>query len=363
MSTGKGDGRRTRSSALLLSAAAMLATAGAAQAIEINLQQVAWALADQLHATSPYTPKAKYSYNSTGGSITITRLGIGRYTVTLSGFAGGYDDDVLVTAYGSSNYCNTNGWGSYNAPAILVNCYAPGGSAADSEFTILYQKRRGNFGSAAQGIAFLIADQPTNPSYIADTTYQYNSTGGTNTISRKGTGSYYALLPGFNQKGGQVQVTAYTTSGRCNVVTWSSDKSGTTVAVQCVDASGAPSDQIFDLAYSIGTTLGKATATPGAYAWASMETKPKYSAEEAYAHNGLTTGNLLIKRTIAGEYSVTIPGSPSFSSSLVLVTGHNTGAGYCGVHGWSNTTAHVYCFDGTGTPNDTEFDVTFQTWK
>jgi len=162
MSTGKGDGRRTRSSALLLSAAAMLATAGAAQAIEINLQQVAWALADQLHATGPYTPQTKYSYNSTGGSITITHTGTGTYQVALTGFASGKGDHVSVTAYGSSsNYCNSGYWLSGNSPTLFVVCYAPGGTPADTEFAILYQKRIGNFGSASKGIAFLFADDPT----------------------------------------------------------------------------------------------------------------------------------------------------------------------------------------------------------
>jgi len=366
MSTAYFDGPRKLT--LFVATATLLATVGAGGTQSgggINgINQVAWALADQLHATSPYAPQAKYSYNSTGGSITIAHTGTGTYQVALTGFASGKGDHVSVTAYGSSsNYCNTGYWLSGNSPTLFVVCYAPGGTPADTEFTILYQKRMGNFGSASKGIAFLFADDPTNSSYTPDPNYQYNSTGGTNTVTRSGVGSYSAFLPSLTLKGGQVQVTAHNTNAHCYVGKWNSNKLGTTVNIQCSDASGVPTDYKYQLAYSIETTLGAVTKTPGIYALASNDTKSKYDANPTYAYNGLTTGDLVIKRTMSGEYSVTIPGSPSFNSSLVLVTGYNTGAGYCGIRSWSNTTAFVDCFDGTGTPKDAEFDVTYQTRK
>jgi len=346
---------------VLLSAAAILATVERASAIDI--QQVAWAWADQLHATSLYTPQTKYSYNSTGGSITITRTGTGAYTVALTGFLGGEGDDVQVTAYGGDHYCTVDGWGSGASPVIYVKCYAPGGAATDSKFTILYQKRGTSFGSDTQGIAFLWADQPTNPSYTPNISYQYNSTGGTNTITRKATGSYSAILPGLSPFGGDVQVTAIGTNGRCDVVGWGPIDIEETlgVEVKCVDASGTAADQEFSLAFSIGTTLGYSDSpTPGAYAWANNDSASSYSPSRSYEYNGLTKGRLVIQRSIVGEYSVTIPGHPSFSSSLVLITSYNAGGGYCNVQGWTKTTAHVNCYGRTGIPNDARFDITYQ---
>jgi len=350
---------------LLASAAALLVTAGVAGAPAINPQQVAWAWADQPHATSPYSPPINYSYNSTGGSITITRAGTGTYTVALTGFLSGNGDDVQVTAYGGNHYCNVVGWDSGPTPSIGVSCYAPGGKPADSKFPLLYQKRATSFGSASQGIAFLLADQPTNPSYTPNTNYQYNSTGGTNTITRNDTGLYTALLPGLDPDGGHVQVTAYGTSGRCYVTGWGTEISGgpLEVNIACVDATGAAADEEFNLAFSIGTTLGYVvgTSTPGAYAWANRDTNPDYKPSSYYEYNALTTKSVVIERSIVGEYSVTIPGSPSFNSSLVLVTGYKTDGGYCNVQRWTKKTAYVNCYGRTGIPKDTRFDVTYQT--
>jgi len=277
---------------------------------------------------------------------------------------GGEGDDVQVTAYGGDHYCSVVGWDSGSTPSIGVDCYAPGGTPTDSKFTILYQKRGTSFGSDTQGIAFLLADQPTNPSYTPNTNYQYNSTGGTNLVVRSSTGLYVAILPGLYPFGGDVQVTAYGTSGRCYVVDWNPIDIEETLGVKvaCVDASGTAADQEFSLAFSIGTTLGDLGGgqTPGAYAWANNDSASSYSPSRSYEYNGLTKGRLVIQRSIVGEYSVTIPGHPSFSSSLVLITSYNAGGGYCNVQGWTKTTAHVNCYGRTGIPNDARFDITYQ---
>ena len=339
--------------------------AGNPQVVSTTLAQVAWALANQPSATKPYQPPAGSSYNSTGGKITITRSGTGYYNVALSGFAidPPYNDDVQVTARGGTGYCNVVDWGSV-PPLIYVNCYTAGGTAADGEFTILYQKRYGHSGSAAVGNAFVWANEPTTSSYTPSTLYQYNSTGGTNTITRSSTGKYSVLLPGLTHIGGQVQVTAYDTNGRCWVTDWNVGSSGTTVNVGCADASGAPADEYFDLAYSIGTTFGDVNSTTaGIYAWANADTKQAYNPDLTYAYNGLTSGKLTIKRTSVGVYNVTIPGSPSFTSAIALATGYNTAGGYCGVVKWTGTTVYVDCRSSAGTPADERFDVTFQTHK
>jgi len=381
-------------------AATILTTAGGKAAYAAALEQVAWTLAHQPTATSAYSPPADLSYKSTGGSIAVAHTGTGTYIVTFTGFENTpvRNDDVQVSAYASSDYCNVGGW-DYVSPLdvshraaeqnllpgtstvfVYVECYAPGGSHADSQFTILYQKRKGGFGSASKAIAFLFANKPTSSSYTPKPAYQYNSTGGVNTMTRSGPGSYSAFLPGLTQPGGQVQVTAYDITsaeldahdlatesydgGRCNVKGWNSNPSGTTVNVECVNASGVAADQYFDLAYSIGTTLGQVdSTTPGVYARASKEANPKYVANPTYAYNGLTTGKLTIQRTAVGVYNVTVPGSPLYSSWLALVTGYKTGGGYCNGLLATLTTVTVGCFGAAGTPADSDFDVTFQAWK
>ena len=339
------------------------ATSIADQFSYLSFQQVAWALASK-PTTASYHPAAADSFNTTGGTITITRSGTGLYRVALTGFAADDYDAVQVTAYGGSGYCTVGGaWTSGSSPSIPVNCYAAGGKPANGEFSLLYQKRAGNFGSAGQGIAFLLADQPSTASYGANANYQYNSTGGSNTITRSAAGTYSVLLPGFTQSGGQVQVTAVGSGGgRCGVQSWSAANNGTTVHVACVNANGAAADQKFDLAYSIGTTPGNVNAkTAGVYVLANQDTTKKYTPADAY--NGLTSGSLTVTRTAVGEYRLTIPGAPSFDGAVALATAYGGGGNYCGIVQWTKTIVYVDCRSAAGTAADTGFALTFQAEK
>ena len=84
-------------------------------------------------STASYTPSALYQYNSTGQKNTISRGGVGSYTVTFPGVSvnGG---SVEVTAYGGgSEYCSIGWWGSN---AVQVYCYANGGAPADGPIVL-----------------------------------------------------------------------------------------------------------------------------------------------------------------------------------------------------------------------------------
>jgi hypothetical protein len=102
---------------------------------------LAYAWADQPTASS-YTPSTFYSSNPTGGAISITRLGTGRYSVTWSGLGSNLLDggDVQVTAYGSAGptsnaHCKVEFWGSQDA---YVRCFSPTGTLVDSDFSVLF---------------------------------------------------------------------------------------------------------------------------------------------------------------------------------------------------------------------------------
>jgi len=95
---------------------------------------VAYAWADQPTSAS-YTPSTFYSWNPTGGSISITRNGTGNYTAFWSGLVLLDGGDVQVTSYGGGNaQCKVVGWGSNSAN---VRCFAPGGAPVDTYYTVL----------------------------------------------------------------------------------------------------------------------------------------------------------------------------------------------------------------------------------
>lgn len=100
----------------------------------------------------PYIPSATYSYNTVGRAAanTVTRTGVGVYTVTCKGVGGGSlfagsgtwgaGGHVQVTAYGSNaNHCKVNSWGT-GAPNFTasVSCYNPAGTRADTLFDLLF---------------------------------------------------------------------------------------------------------------------------------------------------------------------------------------------------------------------------------
>jgi hypothetical protein len=251
-----------------------VASAGAAHATTVN--RIGWVWANAASATSPYAPYVNYSYNSSGGPIVITRTGTGSYRVDFGKlYTTAPGGDVQVSAYNTTGYCMSAGWGHADKGKIIqayVTCYAANGSAADSQFTLLYQLHSGNIGNAGRGLAYLWADQPTLASYTPSGAFQYNSTGALNTVIRNGTGDYKVTLPGLTRTGGSVQVTAYDGSpaARCKVSKWNNNSNATFIYVLCFNSSGQAADEYFNLAYSIGESFGHTNSATlrGVYAWA-----------------------------------------------------------------------------------------------
>jgi hypothetical protein len=233
---------------------------------------------------------------------------------------------------------------------------------------LLYQSRSGTFGSASAGLAFLWADEPTTASYTPELEYQYNSTGGTNTILRNSVGNYYATLPGFTGNGGDVQVTAYGAPARCKVGALGGGDAGAIVKVLCFDTSGVAADEEFDLAYAVKEPFGLTTASNshGVWAWANRPNDTvSYEPPAPEQYNGFATGRLTAQKLGTGQYAVNIPGQLSYRSSTILATGYGMGADYCNTSNWvSNATAntvYVNCYKQGGMPVDAEFDMTLQT--
>lgn len=346
---------------------AMAATLGAAEAAG----RVAWVQGNQPNATTPYTPSSALSYNSAGGAITVTPVSAGVYTVSFAGLhSGGGSDDVLVSAYQTTGYCAAGNWSNVGKTLnATVYCYSATGLRVNAYFDLLYQERTGIFGTGSKGLAFVYANSPSTASYTPDSTRQYNSTGGTNTITRYATGSYVVDIPGLSYKHSDVQVTAVaansSTPARCKVQYWLSDGSnGTRVYVLCFDISGRAADELFDVAYAVEEPFGVGAPvnTPGAWAWAnSPGDATAYDTQAAYQYNGFATGKLTGQKSGTGGYVVNIPDYPSYSTSTALVTADGSNNSYCNPYGWLPIV--VNCYAQGGKPIDTRFDATYQTSK
>lgn len=319
--------------------------------------KVGWVWADQ-PASASYTPSASYSYNSSGGAIGITRSSAGTYAVTFSGLGSSLLSNVLVSGYQTDGTCKVSGWGVGSA-SIGVLCFDKNGNAADSYFTLVYQARSGTFGSASKGLAFLWADQASSASYTPSTSYQYNSTGGVNTMTRSGTGVYEAVIPGLDTVGGTVQVTAYGSgAGRCKVSGWGPNVDGQHIGVLCFDASGAPSDERFTLAFATKVPVAYlGTEVRGLYGWFQKSKGLNYKLSKTYRFNNLTGGALIGDRSAKGDTVVDTLSSPSLVTSNMMVTAYGSDNSYCNVSSWYPM--YTNCYTQGGHKKDSQYDVSF----
>jgi hypothetical protein len=342
--------------------AAALAVSLPAQA---EVGRIGWVWANE-PTTASYTPDAAHSYNSRSGANTITRISTGFYEVFMAGIYRAEASNVQITAYGSNaNYCNGGVWGHAGGSKVqaYVQCYDASGAVADSQFTLMYQSHSGNMGTAAKGLAFVSSFPYTPPP-----SYTYNSTGGTNTITHNGTGSYTVALPGLSASAGHVQVTAVgSPAHRCKVVDWNAGSGTTYVNVQCYDDTGTPADEYFSLAYLLGVPFAVTTPPTSyqTYVWADKPTdRNDYTPDDHRNFSNMKTGALKVLRTGTGTYTVTIPGTvPPYSTSNVLVTSYGGDNSYCNVVSWATSTINVACFAAGGAPANEQFDVSFQAWE
>ncbi len=74
-----------------------------------------------------------YTYNRSGGAVTVTHNATGRYTINFAGLDlnGG---NVVVSGYGGApTWCTVGSWGS---SSVNVTCFDAAGAPADSYWTI-----------------------------------------------------------------------------------------------------------------------------------------------------------------------------------------------------------------------------------
>ncbi|GAA1153833.1 hypothetical protein [Nocardioides aquiterrae] len=74
-----------------------------------------------------------YTYNRSGGEVTVVHNSAGNYTITFDGLNLG-GGNVVVSGYGGgANWCKVSSWGS---SSIGVLCFNSAGAATDSLWTI-----------------------------------------------------------------------------------------------------------------------------------------------------------------------------------------------------------------------------------
>jgi hypothetical protein len=314
-------------------------------------------------------PFSGLSYNSRNGVNTICRTGTGAYTVHFPGL-GVSGGNVQVTANDSiPGSCKVVSWSkSGSEEQVKVKCVSFGGSAQDTGFTASF---RGPGGPGLDSFAYLRANSPKSSSYTPSSTYQFNSTGsGLAKIKRSSKGAYTVSIPfqGGASATGSVKVTAYgSSSGVCKVVFWGpGSPTIETVAVQCYNHGGSPSDEQFTLAYMTRHNFVGDYFLANMYAWADNPVAASYTPDLAYQWdtNATQTGTVSISRQGVGTYDVFMPFQDNaLDEGNVQVTAYGGTSDRCQVDTWGfvpgGRSARVLCFTNSGVPDDTFYTVQY----
>jgi hypothetical protein len=204
--------------------------------------------------TLSYAPAPAYSFNSSGTINKITRLGVGQYQVNMPGPAvsGG---TVKVTAYGTAaDSCQVAGWvGLSTGQVVDVHCFDATGAAANDKFTVTYTNADDLLGDGGDS-GYLWGDDPTNPHYMPDLVYQWDTVGSQATVTRSVTGQYENQFPKASMGNtGDEQATAYGAVDAHCIVDGPAGKVGftQTADVFCYDTSGNPMDVYYTVQWMV----------------------------------------------------------------------------------------------------------------
>lgn len=340
---------------LVLAGGVAALTPSTAQAAPSLGRAFVWAHSPNAALNTPYTPSAAYSQNSTGATNTVVRTGTGQYTVRMPnlGRVGGV---VHVTAYGANaNSCSVYYWAPVGDRLDAhVRCLTPTGLRVNAPFTASFVNTAGLGGR----FAYVWANQPTTAAYTPSTSYQFNSAGATNTITRSGVGRYTVRIPSIGSAAGHVQVTAYgDVRARCKVVNWYLSGTAQLINVRCFTLGGALQDNRYTLTYVRGTGIQR--TTPAAYAWANQPATAAYNPAASYSYNSTGVENR-ISRVGVGTYRFWPSGMP-LGNGNVQVSAYGADSRHCKVDYWTpRTGVQVRCYTAAGALSDAYYDVAFQ---
>ena len=322
---------------------------------------VAYAYGDNPSARS-YTPEKGYSFNSTGEGIRIGRSNTGTYTVRFFGlgaFAG--QGTVDVTAEGlQPAQCEVVRWTADSTGSILlvfVDCFAVSGAKMDAPFMVSYTSG----GSSTGTTDYVLANKPAANNYTPALPFQFNSSGGTNTITRPGTGEYQVKLPGPEVADGAVKVTAYgNNANSCQVVDWAASAPGQNVFVDCFTPAGVAVNNKFTMTFTATDDLF-GDGAPSGYLWGNDPSSSSYTPSSPYQYD--TVGSTAtVTKLATGEWETLFPSAGDGSQGDEQATAYGSTPAHCIVDGpigtvGSQEQADVFCFDTSGNPLDTTYTM------
>jgi hypothetical protein len=317
-------------------------------------------------AEETYVADTGYEFNSTGGSVEVTRVGAGDYVVRFTGMSSGGARGVAhAAAYGSANngYCTVVDYAPSGADQeVLVRCFGAGGAPADMRFVADFT----NVHQPISDVSYLWANEPAAPApYEPPATHRYDSSGQVATVERYATGSYVVISAAVDgtvpdHLDGHFQVTARSGAARHCEAHGGQDESPLPVPVFCRDADGDLVDSEFTFTYTRGVDLLAAGLSGG-----TARLRPHNVTLVPYLEGWWNPGGEpTVTRTAVGRYQVRFPGLAAPRGHAIVHGSGSSAQHYCTVRSWyavgADEAVNVDCFDtATNLPADSIASVSF----
>jgi hypothetical protein len=211
---------------------------------------------------------------------------------------------------------------------------------------------------------YVWASQPANPNYVAATGYEYNSAGGSITITRSGAGVYQVRFSGMAGAGGVAHASAYGSSSICTVASWVQSGGDELVNVRCFTAAGVPADTRF-----IASVTNRNDGAARGYLWNSDSTPPAggYVPLAQYAFDS-TGEQIMVFPDGVGGYAVELNAfgqdiGGAWMSGALRVTAYGTAAVTCQALDPAlfadPEVLRVHCYDTSGNAVNSRFALSY----
>ncbi|MFI7549596.1 hypothetical protein ACIBQ2_07590 [Micromonospora sediminimaris] len=313
-----------------------------------------------------WTPlPAAYQFGSWAPGPTATggKVAPGRFLVRFPAIGLGSRGNAHVTAVAKDGrFCELVRWGSSGADEIVdVQCFRPGGTPADTPFTVLWTVSSGIL-PAGVG-AYASAQVLSN--VLAQS---YNSTGAPVTVANVAVGIYdvrfRAVGAPLGVLSGNVQVTAQQPNAqprRCKILRWGAAGLDAVVYVACHDPfTGARMNSDFTVSFHRERSVYASFGPPKHFGYLAtpFAGPTNYSYPLGVGANGFGP-------TGPGTFVVKFPALHE-KSTTAQVTAIGDDPSYCTIQElWaqfgSDAVLPVACFSNAGRPQDVAFSSTFSS--
>jgi hypothetical protein len=327
--------------------------------VHVVRDRLAYFWSDVATPVGMVVPDLDYSFNSSGGALSIQSSGLGLYSAIFAGMGGAnFETEALfISGYSAplGGFCRIQEWGSTSA---ALDCHAADGTLSDQRFTVAM------VGSASftgrSGYAWV---QSGTLPVDADHYYRYNPTGGNITSTPTGTGVYTVRFEGLGRVAASdreaVMVTSYggIDAFTCQPASWTTVDAHLDVEVRCFDATGAATNSQFTILVVDGARQGARLAFAhadqplnGAYAPTNSAVRP--------------SGTAQVNRNSTGHYSIAFTGFYRTGDlrETVLISATGEAPGRCQVQEWAESTEignSTDVFVACATPDGVAADMPF----